>query len=84
VHLTEMVPDETRGLVSGLAYQLGTLVGARAPVMEFSLSARFGYRWALAGFEIFTILALIVILALGKERKGRSFHQTSETPVLTT
>jgi MFS transporter, SHS family, lactate transporter len=83
VHLTEMVPDETRGLVSGLAYQLGTLVGARAPVLEFSLSARFGYRWALAGFEIFTILALIVILALGKERKGRSFHKTSEVPVLT-
>jgi SHS family lactate transporter-like MFS transporter len=83
VHLTEMVPDETRGLVSGLAYQMGTLIGARAPVAEFALSARFGYRWALAGFEIFTILALIVILALGKERKGRSFHRAAEVPVST-
>jgi len=83
VHLTEMVPDETRGLVSGLAYQLGTLIGARAPVAEFALSARYGYRWALAGFEIFTILALIVILALGKERKGRSFHRAAEMPVST-
>jgi MFS transporter, SHS family, lactate transporter len=83
VHLTEMVPDETRGLVSGLAYQLGTLIGARAPVAEFALSARYGYRWALAGFEIFTILALIVILALGKERKGRSFHRAAEVPVAT-
>jgi SHS family lactate transporter-like MFS transporter len=83
VHLTEMVPDETRGLVSGLAYQMGTLIGARAPVAEFALSARFGYRWALAGFEIFTILALIVILALGKERKGRSFHRAVEMPVST-
>jgi MFS transporter, SHS family, lactate transporter len=79
VHLTEMVPDETRGLVSGLAYQLGTLIGARAPVAEFALSARYGYRWALAGFEIFTIAALIVILALGKERKGRSFHRSPAT-----
>jgi SHS family lactate transporter-like MFS transporter len=83
VHLTEMVPDETRGLVSGLAYQLGTLIGARAPVAEFALSSRYGYRWALAGFEIFTILALIVILALGKERKGRSFHREAEVPVST-
>jgi SHS family lactate transporter-like MFS transporter len=83
VHLTEMVPDETRGLVSGLAYQLGTLIGARAPVAEFALSARYGYRWALAGFEIFTILALILILAFGKERKGRSFHREVEVPVST-
>jgi SHS family lactate transporter-like MFS transporter len=83
VHLTEMVPDETRGLVSGLAYQMGTLLGARAPVAEFALSARYGYRWALAGFEIFTILALIVILALGKERKGRSFQRPAEVPVST-
>jgi MFS transporter, SHS family, lactate transporter len=75
VHLTEMAPDETRGLVSGLAYQMGTLFGARAPGAEFALSARYGYQWALAGFEIFTIVALIVILALGKERKGRSFHR---------
>jgi MFS transporter, SHS family, lactate transporter len=80
VHLTEMVPDETRGLVSGLAYQLGTLIGARAPVVEFALSARFGYSWALAGFEIFAIVALIFILALGKERKGRSFHRDVERP----
>ena len=83
VHLTEMVPDETRGLVSGLAYQTGTLIGALAPVAEFSLSAHYGYSWAIAGFEIFTIVALIVILALGKERKGRSFHRTAEVPVST-
>jgi SHS family lactate transporter-like MFS transporter len=78
VHLTEMVPDETRGLVSGLAYQLGTLIGARAPVVEFALSSRFGYSWALAGFEIIAIVALIFILALGKERKGRNFHRDVE------
>jgi hypothetical protein len=70
-----MVPDETRGLVSGLAYQLGTLFGAPAPRVEFELQKHFGYQWAIAGFEIFTILALFLILALGKERKGRAFHR---------
>jgi len=83
VHLTEMVADETRGLVSGLAYQLGTLLGAPAPRLEFALSSRFGYQWAIAGFEIFTIIALIVILAFGKERKGRSFHRPAEVPIST-
>ncbi|MGD0909474.1 MAG: MFS transporter [Candidatus Acidiferrales bacterium] len=78
VHLTEMVPNEARGLVSGLAYQMGTLFGAPAPRVEFALSNSFGYQWAIAGFEIFTIAALIVILALGKERKGRSFQQSAE------
>jgi len=75
VHLTEMVPDETRGLVSGLAYQLGTLFGAPAPRIEFALKANYGYQAAIAGFEVFTIVVLIGILALGKERKGRSFHR---------
>lgn len=81
VHLTEMVPDETRGLVSGLAYQLGTLFGAPAPRVEYALRVNYGYQWAIAGFEIVTIIALILIVALGKERRGRSFHRTVETPV---
>jgi hypothetical protein len=42
-----------------------------------------GYQWALAGFEIVTIAVLIVTIALGKERKGRSFHRAVETPVST-
>jgi hypothetical protein len=44
--------------------------------MEFALSNSFGYQWAIAGFEIFTIAALILILAFGKERKGRSFQRS--------
>ena len=73
VHLSELAPDATRGLVSGLAYQLGTVIGAFAPRVEFALSSRVGYQWALAGFELFTIAVLIVTLLLGEERRGRSF-----------
>jgi SHS family lactate transporter-like MFS transporter len=76
VHLTEMAPDESRGLVSGFAYQMGVLLGAAAPTIEFSLRDRVGYQWAFAGFELMTIAVLIVVLLLGKERKGRSFHRT--------
>jgi len=75
VHLSELSPDETRGLVPGLAYQLGILIAAPTNTVEFALREHVGYQWAIAGFEIVTIAVLIVTLSLGKERKGRSFHR---------
>ena len=82
VHLNELSADETRGLVPGLAYQLGILIAAPTNSVEFMLRGRVGYQWAIAGFEIVTIAVLIVTIALGKERKGRSFHRAVE-PVST-
>ncbi|MGH9678537.1 MAG: MFS transporter [Candidatus Acidiferrales bacterium] len=75
VHLNELSADETRGLVPGLAYQLGIVIAAPTNSFEFALRGHVGYQWALAGFEIVTIAVLIVTIALGKERKGRSFHK---------
>ena len=77
VHLSELSPDETRGLVPGLAYQLGILIAAPTNSVLFLLRGKVGYQWALAGFEIVTIAVLIVTIALGKERKGRSFHRAA-------
>jgi MFS transporter, SHS family, lactate transporter len=74
-HLNELSPDETRGLLPGLAYQLGILIAAPVNSIEYGLRARFGYSWALAGFEAVNIVLLIVVLALGKERKGRRFQK---------
>jgi SHS family lactate transporter-like MFS transporter len=75
VHLTELSADETRGLVPGLAYQLGILIAAPTNTVEFMLREHVGYQWALAGFEIVTIAVLIVTISLGRERKGRSFYR---------
>ena len=72
-HLSELSADATRGLVPGLAYQMGIVLAARTPVVEYGLRDRVGYGWALAGFEIFTIVILGVIVAFGPERRGRSF-----------
>src|SRR5215469_135071 len=82
-HLSELSADSTRGLVPGLAYQMGIVLAARTPVVEFGLSRRVGYSWALAGFEIFTIVVLAVAVALGPERRGRSFIEPAavESPV---
>jgi MFS transporter, SHS family, lactate transporter len=82
-HLSELSADSTRGLVPGLAYQMGIVLAARTPVVEFGLSKRVGYGWALAGFEIFTIVVLAIAVALGPERRGRSFVKpvSVESPV---
>ena len=74
VHLNEMVPDAVRGLMPGLAYQLGILVASPTSNIEDFLRDRFGYAWALAGFEIFVMVSLTVILLAGHENHGRSFH----------
>jgi SHS family lactate transporter-like MFS transporter len=80
-HLNELSPDQTRGLLPGLAYQLGILIAAPINSIEYALSSRVGYSWALAGFETVNIAFLIVVLALGKERKGRGFVLESVTRV---
>src|SRR5580700_1138597 len=73
VHLNEMSADATRGLMPGLTYQLGILIASPTNAIEYSLRDRVGYQWAIAGFEVVTILTLTVLLLLGSERHGRSF-----------
>jgi SHS family lactate transporter-like MFS transporter len=80
-HLNELSPDSVRGLLPGLAYQLGILIAAPTNSIEYALRDRFGYAWALAGFETVNILLLAVVVLLGSERKGRDFLQiSSDTP----
>jgi SHS family lactate transporter-like MFS transporter len=73
VHLNEMSADVTRGLMPGLTYQLGILIASPTNAIQYALRDRVGYQWAIAGFEVVTILTLTVLLLLGSERHGRSF-----------
>jgi SHS family lactate transporter-like MFS transporter len=72
-HLNELAPDAVRGLVPGLAYQLGILFAAPTNNIEYALRDHLGYKWALAAFEITTIVVLAVLVAFSREEKGRSF-----------
>ncbi len=74
-HLNELSPDSVRGLMPGLAYQLGILFAAGTNTIEYSLRDKLGYGWALAAFEAANIALLIVVVALGHEKKGKSFVQ---------
>ena len=85
VHLNELAADAARGLMPGLAYQLGILFASPTNTMEYALRERFGYSWALAGFEVVTILSLVILLWVGAEEHGRSFvrQRPAEPPAET-
>jgi SHS family lactate transporter-like MFS transporter len=53
------------------------LFGSQTNSIEYALRDRVGYGWALAIFEGATIAALMVVYALGPEKKGRSFLRKS-------
>ncbi len=76
-HLNELSPNAVRGLVPGLAYQLGILFAAPTNSIEYALRDKLGYGWALAVFETANILFLILMVSFGPERKGRSFTQAA-------
>jgi SHS family lactate transporter-like MFS transporter len=80
VHLNELAPDAARGLVPGFAYQLGILFASGTNNIEYALRDHYGYRWALAGFEIATILGLAVVVWFGREAHGKQFSSIRSNP----
>jgi len=73
VHLNELSADAARGLMPGLAYQLGILIASPTNSIQYALRDRVGYQWAIASFEIVTIAVLAVLIWRGKEDHSRSF-----------
>jgi SHS family lactate transporter-like MFS transporter len=77
-HLNELSPDSVRGLMPGFAYQLGIALAARTNSIEYFLRDKLGYPRALATFEITNIVLLIVVVALGSEKRGKSFMRSGD------
>jgi SHS family lactate transporter-like MFS transporter len=73
VHLNELSPHAVRGLLPGFTYQVGILLAASTPAVEFALRDKLGYAWALVSFEIVVIVLLTVLLLSGREEHGKSF-----------
>jgi SHS family lactate transporter-like MFS transporter len=81
VHLNELSADAARGLMPGLAYQLGILLASPTNSIQYALHVRFGYQRGIAGFEVLTILTLAMLLWLGSEEHGRSFVRSAKLDV---
>jgi MFS transporter, SHS family, lactate transporter len=73
VHLNELSPAPVRGLLPGFTYQIGILLAASTPTVEFALRDRLGYPWALTSFELVVMTGLALLLIFGPENYGRSF-----------
>jgi MFS transporter, SHS family, lactate transporter len=80
VHLNELSPDAVRGTFPGFAYQLGNLFAANTAVVEAQLANHFpdarghpDYAKALALFTFVIFLTLIILAAIGPEKRGKEF-----------
>ena len=79
-HLNELSPGKLRGTFPGFAYQLGNLFAANTAVIEAKLAQHFrdsaghsDYAKGLALFSLVIFVALIIIAAIGPERRGKEF-----------
>jgi len=72
-HLNELSPDSVRGLLPGLSYHLGILIASPTNTIEYALRDHVGYAWAMAGFEIAVIVIGGLVIAFGREQKGKDF-----------
>jgi len=79
VHLNELSADAARGLMPGLAYQLGILLASPTNSIQYALHLHFGYQRAIAGFELVTILTLVALLWSGSEAHSRSFVRVASS-----
>jgi len=80
VHLNELSPGEFRGTFPGLAYQLGNFAAAYAAQQQAWLGDHFrdangnpNYALTMASVECFVFLAIILLAAIGPEKRGREF-----------
>jgi SHS family lactate transporter-like MFS transporter len=80
VHLNELSPDAMRGTFPGFAYQLGNLFAANTAVVEAQLANHFrdaaghpDYAKALGVFALLIFLVLILLAAVGPEKRGKQF-----------
>ncbi|MFW0792649.1 MFS transporter [Gordonia sp. CPCC 205515] len=72
-HLTELSPDEIRGFYPGVTYQLGNCLAAfNLPIQE-AIAGSHGYPFALTVTIVPVLISVIVLTAIGRERKGVEF-----------
>ncbi|MEY2500965.1 MAG: transporter, family, lactate transporter [Verrucomicrobiota bacterium] len=80
VHLNELSPPEFRGTFPGLAYQLGNFAAAYAAQQQAWLAEKFrlpngepNYALTMAVIQCAVFIAVIILAAVGKEKRGIEF-----------
>lgn len=80
IHLNELSPPDFRGTFPGLAYQLGNFAAAYAAQQQAWLAERFrlangepNYALTMALVQSVVFVAIIVLAAVGREKRGIEF-----------
>src|SRR5215216_1888708 len=80
VHLNELSPSDFRGIFPGLVYQLGNFAAAYAAQQQAWLAQRFrmangqpNYALTMAMVEVIAFVAVMILAAIGPERRGKEF-----------
>jgi len=76
-HLSELSPNEARGLFPGLAYHMGVLISSGIPYAEAVLGKQIGYGNALAIVAAIAFTGSALVIALGRERHSVEFYSSS-------
>lgn len=81
-HLTELSPDSVRGFLPGFAYQCGVLLAGSVPYLEALVAQRMSYGMAMASTAVTVLAGAILIIALGREKRGIHFGHKVPEPVV--
>jgi len=73
-HLSELAPNNLRGLLPGLAYQCGVLIAGSVGYIEAVFSEHMSYATAMAATAATVFIFTAIVAAFGKEKKGISFE----------
>jgi len=74
-HITELSPDSVRGFLPGFAYQCGVLLAGSVAWLEAIFAQRLSYATAMAVTALTVFIGGILVIALGKERRGVEFGE---------
>ena len=72
-HLSELSPNSVRGFLPGFAYQCGVLLAGSVAYIEALFAERTTYAKAMALTAITVFAGAIIMVALGRERRGVDF-----------
>jgi MFS transporter, SHS family, lactate transporter len=74
-HMNELTPGNLRGILPGLAYQIGVLCASSITYFEAVLGEHLTYAQAMGTLSAIVLLLGSVVFALGPENKGISFRK---------
>jgi SHS family lactate transporter-like MFS transporter len=76
-HLAELSPDSVRGFLPGFAYQCGVLLSSPITHRQSKLGEAIGYGRAMSITAVTVFAFAIIVIALGRERRGIKFGDDS-------